>query len=105
MTEEKLSDLFANVRAFEWDENKRRANVAKHGIDFVDALEIFTDPKHFTFRSTSHSGEKRYVSVGLSKGRIVAVVSTLREESLRVISARSARKNERDEYDKKRKEY
>jgi uncharacterized DUF497 family protein len=95
---------FADFRAFEWDENKRRANVAKHGIDFVDAVEIFTDPRHFTFHSTRGGNERRYVSVGLSKGRIIAVVSTPREGNLRIISARAARKNETDEYEKKRKE-
>ena len=29
---------------FEWDEGKREANLVKHGVDFVDAVEVFADP-------------------------------------------------------------
>lgn len=91
-------DFFARISAFEWDDNKRRANVVKHGIDFVDAVELFTDPKQYTYHSVRHSGELRYVSVGLSKGILIAVVFTWRETRLRIISARAARRFERERY-------
>jgi Ribonuclease toxin, BrnT, of type II toxin-antitoxin system len=45
---------FGSFRAFEWDENKRRANVIKHGIDFDDAKEVFYDPAAFTFPVAAH---------------------------------------------------
>jgi uncharacterized DUF497 family protein len=64
---------FGSFRAFEWDENKRRANVIKHGIDFDDAKEVFYDPAAYTSRSPHTVGERRYVTVGLMRGALVAV--------------------------------
>lgn len=91
-------DFFARINSFEWDDTKRRANVAKHGIDFVDAVEVFADPKQITYRSTLYTGEERYISIGMSKGNLIAVVFTRRETRLRIISARAARRNERERY-------
>ncbi|WP_414710274.1 BrnT family toxin [Pseudorhodoplanes sp.] len=34
------------AEGFEWDESKRQTNIAKHGIDFVDAVAVFDDPRH-----------------------------------------------------------
>ena len=52
---------------FEWDENKRQANVKKHGIDFVDAIEVFNDPAVYTSLSRHTTNEHRYVIVGSCK--------------------------------------
>ncbi|MBI3702261.1 MAG: BrnT family toxin [Rhizobiales bacterium] len=84
---------------FEWDDNKRRANVAKHGLDFVDATEVFADPRQHTYRSPHQSGEERFVSIGNVRGRLIAVVFTQRGNKLRIISARPVRRNEREQYD------
>ena len=56
---------FESIRAFEWDENKRRSNIIKHGIDFSDATEVFYDPAAYTYSSLHAAGEGRYVTVGL----------------------------------------
>ncbi len=93
----KEAEFFRRSTGFEWDERKRLSNLAKHGIDFADATEPFSDPRQFTCRSP-HSSELRYVTIGRSKGRLIAVISTPREGRLRIISARAARKRERDEY-------
>jgi uncharacterized DUF497 family protein len=85
---------------FEWDENKRRANVVKHGIDFADAAEAFGDPRQFTYRSPRRSSEERFLSVGTVHGRLIAVVFTRRGDKIRIISARPARQNEREQYDR-----
>lgn len=85
---------------FEWDDNKRRVNVAKHGLDFVDATEVFADPKQFTYRSAHRSGEERFVSIGSVHGRLIAVMFTQRGDKLRIISARLARRNEREQYER-----
>jgi len=85
---------------FEWDEEKRRANVAKHHIDFIVATEVFADPRQFSYRSPHRSNEERYVSVGKVREKIIAVVFTQRGGNLRIISARAARKNERERYDR-----
>ena len=44
MTDKNKLGLLARTHEFEWDDNKRCSNVAKHRIDFVDATEVFRDP-------------------------------------------------------------
>ena len=93
-------EAFRQASGFQWDETKRRANIEKHGLDFVDAVEVFDDTRHYTYTSPVPSGERRYVTVGMVRGLLIAVVSTPRNHKLRIISARIARKNERDRYAK-----
>lgn len=93
-------EAFRQASGFEWDEGKRSANLEKHGIDFADAVEVFDDTRHFTYASPVASAERRYVSVGTVRGCPIAVISTLRGNNLRIISARIARKSERDRYAK-----
>lgn len=82
---------------FEWDNRKAEANWLKHRIDFMDAIDLFREP-HLTYRS-EYEPEPRFVSVGWIKGQAVAVVWTPRGENIRrVISARSARREERTRY-------
>lgn len=84
------------MAAFEWDERKRLLNLAKHGIDFRDAVEVFERP-HMTVPS-AHEGEERRISLGLIREAVVAVVWTDRGEAIRIISVRAARRNERQIY-------
>jgi uncharacterized protein len=79
---------------FEWDEDKRLASIKNHGIDFVDVSEVF-DGDIFTVEDDRYSyGEQRFVTFGLLKGSVVAVVNTDRGEYIRIISVRKATKNE-----------
>ena len=91
-------ERFTRPRTFEWDDRKRQSNIEKHGIDFDDAREVFADPAAYTFSSPTRSEERRYVTVGLAKGAIIAVIFTLRGRAVRIISARAARRNEREIY-------
>lgn len=79
---------------FTWDENKRQTNIEKHGIDFLTATEAFSDPQRFEFRSPIGEPEQRHVLVGNVQGRIIAVVYTVREGTIRLISASRARAKE-----------
>jgi uncharacterized protein len=97
MADDDLSRLFANA-AFEWDENKRRSNVIKHGIDFADAKEVFHDPAAYTSVSPRSVPERRYVTVGSMRGALIAVIFTFRGQVIRIISARVARRIERQTY-------
>jgi uncharacterized DUF497 family protein len=81
---------------FEWDAAKRLSNVAKHGIDFEDAKQVFADPRHFTSPSTAHPD--RHVAIGMVQGRVIAVVFAQRGDTIRVISARAASRAERSRY-------
>jgi uncharacterized DUF497 family protein len=85
---------------FEWDDNKRSVNAAKHGIDFADAVAVFEDPQQVTFRSSRRSDEERFLSIGTMQGRLIAVVFTRRGDTIRIISARHARKTERMRYER-----
>ncbi|MBT3337223.1 MAG: BrnT family toxin [Anaerolineae bacterium] len=83
---------------FEWDENKRRENIRKHGIDFVDLPPLF-DGVIITIEDRRHDyGETRYITLGLLKHHVIVVVHTDREGNIRIISARKATKNESKRY-------
>ena len=82
---------------FEWDERKRRSNLEKHGLDFLDVGTIFESP-YPAVPSAHKSGEERFLAVGLLEGRYVTVVYTVRDKGVRVISFRRARYEERKKY-------
>jgi len=86
------------MTSFEWDETKRIANVQKHGIDFADAALVFNDPAHLTYRSQRHASEERFVAIGTVGAKIIAVIFTERGDNVRIISARIARRIERELY-------
>ena len=91
---------------FEWDEEKRKTNIEKHRIDFVDAIGIFNDYV-WTFESTNREyGEKRFVSIGVMYDIVeIALVYTPREGGRRIISARRARRDEREKYYEERRRF
>lgn len=81
---------------FEWDDDKNRGNRAKHGIDFEEATEVFYGST--LVRRSDRKNEERWVAIGRSERRLIAVVFTKRGSTIRIISARRARKNEEREY-------
>jgi uncharacterized protein len=78
--------------SFEWDENKARSNLRKHGVSFNEAATVFLDPFSITIDDPNHSiGEDRFVDIGASSnGRILVVVYTERGATIRLISCRKA---------------
>ena len=82
---------------FEWDERKSRINEELHGIDFKEASKLF-DGRHFVVKESPRRGEPRWIATGEYGGRLWSVVFTLRQMSVRIISARAARKNEKERY-------
>lgn len=82
----------------EWDERKRLANIAKHRLDFEDALSVFEEA--FLKLSARPSGDEiRCRAIGYVRENLVAVIYTVRGEAFRVISMRKARADERRLYD------
>ena len=73
---------------FEWDEEKRNSNIVEHGIDFVEAVVVFDDPKVSIFLDVRKDyGEERYNAYGMSNGRHLRVCFTMRGINvIRVIS-------------------
>jgi len=86
---------------FEWDPNKEKINVAKHGVTFAEAMTIFGDPLELTIADPDHSeAEFRFISIGLSSaGRLLVVGYTERNERIRLITARPVNSRERKQYE------
>lgn len=86
---------------FEWDIEKERSNVEKHGLDFHTAALVFNDNARIEKYDEAHSIEEyRYITIGLvdKTAVVVVVVYTEREPRIRIIFARVATKREQEEY-------
>ncbi len=79
---------------FEWDENKNRKNIEKHGVDFRDAQRIWGKTPTEISRS-SERGEERIVVVEELEAVSLTVVYTERGRNIRIISARASHRKER----------
>jgi uncharacterized protein len=86
---------------FEWDDRKARQNLRKHQVDFTEASTVFADTLSITIPDPDHSeDEERWVTIGLSnRQRLLVVVHTEEEETIRIISARTADRLERRKYE------
>jgi len=82
-------------KEFEW-ENKRERTLLNRGLDFQDVVPIFDAP-HVIIDSRSEI-EQRFGAVGEVQGHVVTVFFTDRGDRVRIISARRARRHERDHY-------
>lgn len=83
---------------FEWDENKRRINLQRHGIDSADIWRVFAYETHTIIDDRFDYGEIRYLSLGLLFGEVIAVSYSETNEIIRIISARKAEKYEQETY-------
>jgi uncharacterized DUF497 family protein len=86
---------------FEWDPFKAAHNIRKHGVGFQEAMTVFRDPLAVTFDDPDHSvEERRFVTIGLSsRGRLLFIAHTDREDRIRIISARQATRRETYAYE------
>jgi uncharacterized DUF497 family protein len=82
---------------FEFDPAKSESNREKHGIDFVEVQELWDDPNHLIVPDRSLT-EERYALIGEWKKKLWVCIFTSRNENLRIISARRARKDEKEGY-------
>jgi uncharacterized DUF497 family protein len=82
---------------FEWNETKRETNIEKHGLDFIDAVLMFSGP---TYRAEAKpkDGERRLLATGKIEDITVTAIYTLRGDAIRLISLRRARHGERKRY-------
>jgi uncharacterized DUF497 family protein len=84
---------------FEWDENKKNQNFAKHGVDFSIANEFFNGKIFRKIDNRKNYSEERLIAFGEVSGRILTVVYTIRNRNTyRIISIRRARKDEQRTY-------
>lgn len=84
---------------FEWDEEKARSNLAKHGVSFLTAAEIFSNEIMERIDDREDYGEVRWIALGRADAEVFRVVYTWRGDRLiRIISAQKASRDERDIY-------
>jgi uncharacterized DUF497 family protein len=78
---------------FQWDEQKSQSNLEKHGIDFEAASELWVDPSRIEIQAP-YPLENRRVLIGRIGKKLWTAIFTLREDEVRIISARRARRKE-----------
>lgn len=84
---------------YQWDINKATTNLSKHGVDFADAVSVFSDELAITIFDDRFE-EERYITIGIDIfSRVLVVVYTLRDNEIRIISARKATRKERRQYE------
>lgn len=83
---------------FEWDDIKESENIKKHGISFKEASYVFIDENRIEYYDYAHSKNKqRYIVSGIAI-EVLYVVYTIRNERIRIISARIATTKEKKRY-------
>jgi uncharacterized DUF497 family protein len=86
---------------FRWDPRKAAENLRKHRVSFDEATTLFDDPLSVTIPDPDHSvGEHRFLLLGASaRGRLLVVAHSERDDSIRIINARRADRQERQTYE------
>ena len=84
---------------YEWDEDKREANLTKHSVDFMAAEDFEWDAAIETMDDRFDYGEERWAAMGFIGNRLHVLVYTRRSEGIRIISMRKANKREREFYE------
>jgi len=92
---------FIQLSGFDWDEANREKNWIRHKVDYKESEEIFFNKPLFIDENVKHlSKEKRFEALGqTNKGRGLFVVFTIRNNKIRIISARDQDSKERRKYE------
>lgn len=83
---------------FEYDENKSKANKLKHGIDFEEAKLLWNDDNLLEIK-TSFEDEERFFNIGKIRNKFFTIITTYRNNKIRIISARRSREKEIEIYE------
>ncbi|MEY8768820.1 BrnT family toxin [Francisella philomiragia] len=84
---------------FEWDNEKNKSNIEKHGLNFEDVDLVFNGSLIVLLDERKDYQENRCLGYGLVKGRLFQVVFTRRVKKIRIISFRKANKREIKKYE------
>ena len=88
---------------YEWDDNKCKANIAKHGVDFKSTEEFDWPTAIEVLDDRIEYDEDRWIAIGLIGTRLHVLIYTMRLDTIRIISLRKANKREREFYEEKTK--
>ena len=86
---------------YEWDENKRIANIIKHCVDFFDAERFDWSSAIETNDDRADYNEERWIALGFIDNRLHVLIYALRGNNIRLISLRKANSRERKYYEEK----
>jgi len=78
---------------FEFDDSKSQSNLAKHGINFLDAQQLWADLDRVEIPARLED-EPRYLVIGKIAQKCWSAIITYRENRIRIISVRRSRKEE-----------
>ncbi|MBI0159417.1 MULTISPECIES: BrnT family toxin [unclassified Snodgrassella] len=89
------------INGFEWNQGKAASNIKKHGVSFDEAVTVFWDENALIINDPDHSeDEDCFILLGMSENlRILVVIHCERGNTIRLISARTATKQERKQYE------
>jgi uncharacterized DUF497 family protein len=95
-----LPDRLARAAGFQWDEGNATKSWTKHEVGQSECEQVFFSAPLVTAPDARHSSdEERYFALGQTDaGRLLLVVFTIRDDQIRVISARPMSRNERKVY-------
>jgi uncharacterized DUF497 family protein len=89
---------------FEWDEDKAASNLAKHDVEFSDAILVFSDPLALFEKDLVDEGEQRRQVLGFADAALLIVIHVVRDRDavkiIRLISARHANRKEKRHYER-----
>lgn len=93
--------FYGNIQEFVWDAGNRNKNFLKHGVTNQECEEVFLKQNYILLDDLAHSAqERRRIVIGpTNKGKILSIAFTIRNNRIRVISARGASKRERTMYE------
>jgi uncharacterized DUF497 family protein len=94
-----------NVISFDWDKGNQEKNTLKHNVENSECEEVFFNNPVFLPDTVHSQIEDRYYAFGVTNnGRFLLIAFTIRKNKVRVISARTQDKKEKEYYHKQRKE-
>ena len=83
----------------EYDQNKAKSNLRKHGVSFAEAATALLDPNALAMEDSDSEDEARWILLGMSdRVRLLTVIYTLRGQRIRLISARRSSPGEAKTY-------
>jgi len=86
---------------FEYDPQKAQTNWRKHDVSFAEAELVFFDPLAIHDVDPDSTDEERFIALGMgNSGLLLVVVYTMRNDTVRLISARRATRQEKKVYEK-----
>lgn len=93
-----MGEMLLEGYKFEWDDEKYKINIKKHGIRFETAANVFLDKNAIFYYDELHSDDEDRIKIVGMVEKVLSVIYTERGEVNRIISARKADKSEEADY-------